>query len=91
MALVMMMVMMNVDWRGLGLDGCCFHKPTDGECEVEDTSLMDNRNHQAARLLCQRSGGGSRWVDGTIADDGCCDQKQSSLHVVDHRRWSEES
>ncbi len=67
-----MVMMNNVDWRGFELDYYNNHKPADGECEVEDTRLMDHRNRQfVAGLVCQRSKGDSRWVDGTIADDGC--------------------
>ncbi len=42
MMMVMMMMMMNVNWRGFGLDGWIDRKPADGECEVEDTSLLDD-------------------------------------------------
>ncbi len=85
-------MMSYVDWRGFGLDGCIDHKPADGECEVEDTSLLDDGNYQVdVGLVCQRSGGVSRWVDGTIANNGNKNQRKQSLHVVDHRRWFEDN
>jgi hypothetical protein len=39
--MMMMMMTMNNDWRGFGLDGCWNRKPANSECEVEDTSLLD--------------------------------------------------